>query len=315
MLTDQLRYFVTTARVEHIGRAAEALDLSQPALSRSIQKLEEELGLPLFERAGRGVRLNAAGKILLSRVARASAELEDARRELQEFRNTKVVSLGYLATFGVRLIPELVKQFSTHEPKVQFKLFEAPSPLLASQVVTGEIDLCVSTRLPDASLEWRPLFREGLCACIPLGHRFASRSSINLVELADEPFVALRAGHGLRQVLEELCEEAGFKPKIIFEGYEVGSLRGLVGAGFGVTLAPRRIESASKYIDVSISSPECFRVVGLSWRKERWLPTKALAFKDYLEKELETADVAADRRNFHRPMAVQGNARHTKQTA
>jgi DNA-binding transcriptional LysR family regulator len=286
MLTDQLRYFLVAARVEHIGRAAEQLELSQPALSRSIQKLEEEVGLPLFLRAGRGVRLNAAGKILLRRVERAGAEFDDARRELQELRNTKVISVGYLATFAVRLIPDLVKSFSTREPNVHFKLFEGPSPVLARQLLEGELDLCLSTDLAEPALEWQPLFREELVASIPEGHPLAIRKSIELKELADEPFVALRSGHGLRAVLEELCRKAGFAPKVKLEGYEVASLRGLVGAGFGVTLAPKRIGPPSKYVDIPVTWPKCFRTVGISWRKERWLPAKPLAFKEFLVKEL-----------------------------
>jgi hypothetical protein len=87
-------------------------------------------------------------------------------------------------------------------------------------------------------------------------------------------------------VLDDLCQQAGFKPKIRFESYEVGSLHGLVGAGFGVTLAPRRMVSQAACIDVPISAPDCHRVVGVSWRKERWLPPKASAFRNYLIREL-----------------------------
>jgi DNA-binding transcriptional LysR family regulator len=308
MLTDQLRYFVAAATHEHLGRAAEELDLSQPALSRSIQKLEEELGLPLFDRVGRGVRLNEAGKILLRRVDRAQAEFEDALRELQDYGGTKIVSVGYFATFGVRLVPELVRGFSALEPNLQFKLFEAPSPLLAKQLLAGEVDLCISTELKDSALEWRPLFKEELFALVPIGHRLAARKSIELMDLADEPFVALRAGHGLRVVLDDLCQQAGFKPNIRFEGYEVGSLRGLVASGFGVTLAPKRSVSAATHIDVPISSPPCYRTIGVSWRKERWLPPKALAFKDYLVREMASIDLRREPqaaqpepRTFRRP--------------
>src|ERR1700761_4216649 len=136
MIADQLRYFLAAARHEHLGRAAEELGMSQPALSRSILKLEEELGVQLFDRAGRGVRLNSAGKILLRRIERAHAECEDAVRELREQRtlSRKTVSIGYFATFGVRLIPELVKSFCAAEPGVQFQFFEGPSPALAEQL-------------------------------------------------------------------------------------------------------------------------------------------------------------------------------------
>ncbi len=299
MLTDQLRYFVAAARSEHMARAAEQLDLSQPALSRSIQKLEEELGLPLFDRVGRGVRLNEAGKILLRRVDRANAEFEDALRELKDFGATKSVSVGYLSTFGVFLIPELVKGFTALEPDLQFNLFEGPSPLLVKQLLNGEVDLCVSTEPYDAGVEWRPVFKEELFAVVPMDHPLAGRKSIELIELADEPFVALRAGHGLRLILDDLCQRAGFKPKINLEGYEISSLRGLVVAGFGVTLAPKRSVSAATYVELPISTPECFRVVGVSWRKDRWLSPKALSFRDYLLKQLPATNLVCGNGDVH----------------
>lgn len=287
MLSDALRYFLSAARHEHLGRAAEELELSQPALSRRILKLEEEIGVQLFDRVGRGVRLNAAGKLLLQRVERARSELEDGVRELQEQKSAqqKVVSIGYFATFGVRLVPELVKGFCALEPSVQFKLFEGPSPQLREQLLQGETDLCVASQFPDASLAWEPLFEEELLALVAPGHRLATRTSIDLTELADEPFVALKSGHGLRCTLEELCAEAGFAPRIKLEGHEVATLRGLVGAGFGVTLAPQReVAAPIQAVSIPIRTPRCQRTIGLSWRKGRWLAPKAQAFRDYMLK-------------------------------
>src|SRR5271170_1643544 len=182
MLSDQMRYFAAAARHEHLGRAADELDMSQPALSRSILKLEEELGVQLFDRAGRGVRLNSAGKILLRRIERAHAECEDAVRELHEQRglSRKTVSIGYFATFGVRLIPELVKSFCAVEPGIQFQLFEGPSPVLAKQLLSGEIDLCMASQFTNSGLSWQPVFNEELFALVPPTHRLAKNASINL---------------------------------------------------------------------------------------------------------------------------------------
>jgi DNA-binding transcriptional LysR family regulator len=237
------------------------------------------------------VRLNDAGRILLRRVDRACAEFDDALRELKELRRAKPVSIGYLSSFGVSLIPELVKGFAELGHKDKFGLFEAPCPTLVDQLLQGQVDLCLSTQLVHPAIEWRPLFNEELYALIPTGHRFASRKNIDLIELASEPFVALREGHGLRQVLDDLCRQAGFKPNVILEGYEVGSLRGLVASGFGVTLAPKRQIFAPMYVDVPISAPRCYRTVGLSWRRERWLSARALAFKDYVVRQLESPEL------------------------
>jgi DNA-binding transcriptional LysR family regulator len=291
MLSDPIRYFAAAARHEHRGRAADELAISQPALSRSILKLEDELGVQLFDRAGRGVRLNNAGRILLRRIERAHAECEDAVRELREQRNLsrKTVSLGYFATFGVRLVPELVRSFCAAEPGVQFQFFEGPSPILAGQLQSGEIDLCIATRYEDPGIAWQPMFNEELFALLPPGHRLARRPSIDLAELAEEPFVALKSGHALRETLESLCRTAGFVPQIRLEGYEVATLRGLVGAGFGVTLAPRRAVAAPiQAASVPVRKPRCRRVIGLSWRKGRWLSPKTLAFKEHALRHLSS---------------------------
>lgn len=297
MLSDHLRYFLAAARLEHLGRAAEELDLSQPALSRSIIKLEGDLGVQLFDRAGRGILLNGNGKILFRRVVRAAAELEDARREIVESTNTQrgTISLGYLATFGVRLIPELVKQFRAIQPQARFKLLESPSPVLKDLLIAGEIDLCISSpQFLDTQLKWRRLFEERMFALLPPEHRLAGRQSLELIELADEDFSALRPGHGLRQTMEALCAEAGFSPRIEFEAHEVATLRGLVGAGLGVTLVPRREDSANNHaLYIPISKPDCMRSVGLSWKKDRWLSPKTLDFRDFILKNLHSRDMNA----------------------
>jgi DNA-binding transcriptional LysR family regulator len=294
MLADKLQYFLAAARHEHIGQAADELNLSQPALSRSIQKLEEELGVQLFDRTGRGVHLNEAGHVLLNRVKRASAEFEDAVRELAELSSAKrkTISLGYLSTFGIRLIPELVKNYCDVDADVEFKLLEGPSPFLTDQLLKGEIDLCVSSQLLDPALMWRPLFNEELHALLHPGHRLAEREAIDLAELAEDTFVALKPGNGLRQSLDDLCRQAGFIPKIKFEGYEVATLRGLVGSGFGVTLAPKRqVAAQTQAVSVPILTPNCYQVIGLSWRKNRWLSPKAISFSEYLLGKMQTKEM------------------------
>lgn len=292
MIADQLRYFLAAARHEHLGRAAEELGMSQPALSRSILRLEDELGVQLFDRAGRGVRLNASGRLLLRRVERAFAELEDARREITELadRAGRTVSIGFLATLGERLIPELIRGFRASAPGVEFRLLQGPHPMLRQKLAEGEIDLClVSPRIVDAGIEWRPLYEEELRVLVPAGHRLAGRGEIGLSEIAGEPIIALKSTYGLRQSLDRLAGEAGFTPIIAFEAEEIATLQGLVGASFGVTLVP---ESAVRTDDLSVSlhvtAPACGRTVGLAWRSGRFLPARAIAFRDYVLERYRT---------------------------
>lgn len=286
MIADQLRYFLVAAKHEHLGRAAEELGMSQPALSRSILRLEEDLGVPLFDRAGRGVRLNPSGRILLRRVERAFAELEDAQRELTERAATKIqtVSIGFLATLGVHFVPNLIRTFCERDPNVTFQLLQGPHPQLREQLLGGTIDLCISSpRFADSNIEWRPLYDEELRVLVPADHRLAGRGEIDLSELADEPWVAMKEGYGLRQALEDLCKQVGFKPILTFQGEEVATLRGLVGAGLGVTIAPKSTGGIEGLcVSLKIKNPNAFRTIGISWRRGRYMPEKATAFRNFV---------------------------------
>jgi DNA-binding transcriptional LysR family regulator len=284
MIADRLRYFLVAARREHLGQAAEELGISQPALSRSILRLEEEFGVQLFDRSGRSVRLNASGRLLLRRVERAFAELEDAQRDLADraAEGGRAMVLGFLATMGARLIPELIRGFREEHPDAQFRLLQGPYPFLRDRLIAGEIDLCISApSFAEADLEWQPLYEEELTVVVPAAHALAGKKEIDLIEIAKEPIIAMKSTYGLRQSLEELCREAGFQPQISFEAEEVSTLLGLVGAGFGVTLTPRPSES-DLYKSLIVRTPTCKRTVGVSWRNGRYLPPLTGEFRAYL---------------------------------
>lgn len=296
-IEDQLRYFLIAARREHLGRAADDLGLSQPALSRSISRLEEEYGVKLFDRGSRRIRLNAAGRLLVGHFERALAELEDARRELQESRKDarNTISIGFLATFGAQLIPGLIRGFKVSDPTAQFRLLQGPYPLLHELLVAGEIDFClVSPRFTDSALDWRPLFEEELVMIVPRGHRLEGRGEIDLREVAKLPMVALKKGYGLRQTLEDLTRQAGFVPDIAFEGEEVATLQGLVGAGFGVALTPKgSVGRSDLVVSLPVREPPCRRTIGLSWRQGRYISGKAISFRDHVMKTLRSGAVTA----------------------
>jgi DNA-binding transcriptional LysR family regulator len=295
-IEDQLRYFLVAARQEHLGRAAEELGLSQPALSRSISRLEEEYGIKLFDRASRRIRLNTAGRLLVGHFERALAELEDARRVLQDGRQDarNTISIGFLATFGARLIPGLIRGYKAVDPTAQFRLLQGPYPLLHELLVKGEIDFClVSPRFADSALDWRPLFEEELVMIVPRGHRLESRGEIDLREVAKLPMVALKRGFGLRQTVEDLTRQAGFVPNIAFEGEEVATLQGLVGAGFGVALTPKSsVGRSDLVVSLSVREPPCRRTIGLSWRQGRYISRKSIDFRDHVMKTLTSAAIA-----------------------
>lgn len=288
----QLEHFRTVARTQHLGRASIELGVSQPALSRTIARLESEFGTPLFDRKGRSIILNRYGKALLVRVERALLELEDARRELTDLFNSEsgTVTLAFLATFGTWLVPEIMSTFRAKHGSISFRLLQGPAPTLLSRLLAGDVDLCLaSPQFDDPSVEWMPIYEEELFVLVPQGHALAGGKQVRLQDVAHESFISLKAGYGLRRVTDELCARAGFKPRISFEGEEVATLWGLVGAGLGIAIAPRQTTPPPEGpLALRVIEPRCFRTIGLSWVKRRYLSAASRTFIEFVRARYAT---------------------------
>lgn len=282
----QLTHFRTIARVQHLGRASAELGVSQPALSRTIARLETEFGTPLFDRKGRSIVLNRYGRALLARVERILQELDDAHRELTDlFSNESgTVALAFLATFGTWLVPDLMRAFRTKHENVNFRLLQGPAPSLLERLLAGDVDLClISPRSEDPAVEWLPIGEEELFLLVPAGHALAKKRTLRLEEVAEERFISLKPGYGLRRVTDELCSRAGFKPNIAFEGEEVATLWGLVGAGLGIAIGPRpAVSAAGAPVALRVSEPKCSRTIGLTWAKKRYITSASRTFLEFI---------------------------------
>lgn len=282
----QLEYFRAVARLEHFTRAAEQLAVSQPALSRSIARLEEELGVPLFEREGRSVRLTRYGRLFLQRVERAMREIAEARREIEELQDPGrgEVRLGFLHTFGIHLVPELIGEFHRIYPNVTFYLAQHAAGRIFRQLEAGEIDLCLlSPPVRRPGIGWVDLKTEELYVIVRPDHPLAGRGRVDLRELAGEPFISLKRGYGMRTITEELCARAGFSPHIAFEGEEVATVAGLVAAGLGVALVPDFPGlDAVRVHKLPVADPPCRRVIGMAWVEGRFLSPAAARFREFV---------------------------------
>jgi DNA-binding transcriptional LysR family regulator len=283
-----LRQFVTVAREEHMTRAAELLGVPQPTLSRSIARLEAELGMPLFTRPGRSVRLTRHGRYLLESSERAlallSASLEHMTGEADPLRGR--VALGFLHTLGGEVVPQLLKGFRASHPAVRFALVQDGGQALLARLRDGEIDLCLTAPLPDApDLLARGLAEQRIDLFVPVGHRLAAAASdgMPLSAAAREEFIVMEHGYGLRAITDAMCREAGFEPTIAFEGEEADTARGLVGAGLGVSLLPATASSLAdpSVVPVRVTAPRAARTIGIAWPADRRLSAPAATFRDF----------------------------------
>ncbi|MDU2066160.1 MAG: LysR family transcriptional regulator [Sporomusaceae bacterium] len=282
----QLTYFKMVAQLEHMTKAADRLSISQPALSRSIAKLEEELGFPLFERKGKSLQLNRYGHIFLKHVEKALLELDTGKKVIQEMLDPDygTVSIAFIHSLGPNLLPSLLGSFRLQHPFIEFKFSQNASHVMLEELADGAIDLCIFSSPYDENLiEAEPLFQEEIFAVSTEKHPLAARASISLKELAEEPLISLKKDYGLRVLLDQFFLEAGLTPRIAFEGDEIWTLVGLVEAGLGMALIPR-VSGLNQY-NVSflpIDDYKCCRSVQLGWGRNRYLSPAAVKFKDFI---------------------------------
>lgn len=285
-LGQRLLPFLAVAGEQHVTRAAEQLGLPQPTVSRAIARLEEDLGVALFARSGRGVRLTRAGRALVPAAERAYRELAAGCAAVLAEASPEAghVSFAFLHTMAPRTVPELLRVFRADHPQVRFSLTQSSTDDIRARVRSGDIDLgLISPGVAEPGVAVRALATQPLVLMVPAGHRFARRRQLRLAEAADEDFICLEPQYGLRRICDDLCAAAGFVPRIAFEGQEVETARGLVAAGLGVSILPYRSpETLPGAVPVRISSPAAARTICLAWPSEAPLPPPARRFQEFL---------------------------------
>lgn len=283
----QLKYFQTVAKYEHMTKAAKELQIAQPSLSKTISRLEEDLGVPLFDRENRKIKLNQYGKRFLERVEKVFAELNEGKRELAElasFGENNII----LAVSISRLLPALLQSFLKENPDVRFQQFLESTSSMKNELEEGSIDYCISSiPIEGHDIIWEPLMTEEIYLIVPPGHRFANRSQIHLHEAKDEAFISMNTGFGFRALTDEFCSIAGFSPYVAFEGDEPGVIGDLVKQGLGVAFIPEiaLIDQKERFThSLQIIDPFCKRTIGIGWSKRRYLSPAALLFKEFVKK-------------------------------
>ncbi|WP_326785881.1 LysR family transcriptional regulator [Streptomyces sp. NBC_00151] len=285
LLAPRLAYFAGVARTEHVTRAAEQMGVPQSTLSRAMVRLEQDLGVDLFARHGRTVSLTPAGRTFLASVERALAEVERAADEVRADADpaTGKVAFGFLHTMGSETVPGLIRAFRADHPGVRFSLVQNYGEAMLERLRSGELDLCLTSPVPDApDLVGRRLDEQKLRLVVPADHRLAARRRVRLAEAADETFVTLEPGYGMRRITDDLCQEAGFRPRIAFEGEEAETLRGLVAAGLGVALLPPPAVARPGVVELTVTAPRAVREIGVAWLDGHPDTPPVAAFKKFL---------------------------------
>ncbi|MEH7544413.1 MULTISPECIES: LysR family transcriptional regulator [Bacillaceae] len=281
----QLQYFQTVARLEHMTRAAEELQIAQPSLSKTIARLEEDLGVSLFDRKNRQLKLNHYGRLFLERVNRVFLELNEGKREIEDELERGQTQIT-LAVSIPKVLPELLSSFLKEFPDIKFQQVLESTSSMKSLLEKAEIDFCISSvEIVGSDIVWEPLMTEQIYLVVPPEHPLAKRDKIYLNEVKDEPFISMNTGFGFRNLTDEFCHEAGFVPNIAFEGDEPGVIGDLVRQGLGVAFIPEIswLGNSKPFPNkLEIIEPHCQRTIGLGWSKRRYLSNPGQHFRQYV---------------------------------
>lgn len=236
-----LKYLVALADHKHFGRAAAACFVSQPTLSTQIRKLEDELGVPLVERAPRKVMLTPAGREAADRARRIVAEVEQMKEAARRSQDPEAgtVRLGIFPTLAPYLLPHVIPRVRERFPHLELLLVEEKSDELLTRLREGRLDAAILA-LPvlDDQLHTEFLFEEPFVLAVPGQHPLASRSSLTLDELSEQRLLLLEDGHCLREQALDVCRLSGAHEKTGFRATSLETLRQMVAANVGATLLP-----------------------------------------------------------------------------
>jgi LysR family cyn operon transcriptional activator len=268
-----LRYFLAVADALHFTKAAEGLHLSQPALSAQVKQLEQEVGVPLFDRLGRSVQLTRAGTIFREHAGRALREMELAQAAIAEEEGLQrgALTIGVVQTVNAYLIPEIVARFSTLHPQVSLKLDELSGPDIEAGVGSGSLDMGIGfVPVTSDRIESRSLFEEDFVLIASPRHRLAKRRQLALSALADESLILLPGIFCTRRLLDASFARVGVQPKVIVEMNSVEGIMATVLTSKLATVLPRLSLGIGRHNvlrGIPLKNPTPRRGVGLLWKK------------------------------------------------
>ena len=303
MDTDALRWLQQVADGTTVTEVSEVEPVTQSGVSRALARLEEQIGTPLLRRSGRTLRMTHAGAVFKPHLDAMLHQLDDGIAAVSQLidPDTGTVALAFQQSLGTWLVPDLARSFRTSHPLVGFQLTQVRDELRSAPLDGGKADVELGTRRPgnperpgntsphepDTAVRTRLIAIEPLRLALPREHRLAGQPSVRRADVAADPFIGLRPASALRQRTDDLCDQAGFRPTVIFEGDDLSNVRGFVAAGLGVAVVPAPRagspeSAAGPVVYREIVDPGAVREIFLIWSAERRLLPAADLFRRHV---------------------------------
>lgn len=281
----QLEYFKEVAESGHLTNAAKKLNIAQPALSVSISRLENEVGIPLFDRVGRGIYLNKCGEIYLEYVNQVLDTMERAQHALTTYceRQENILNLGIVS----KPFPQMVlAKFKEKFPTSRVRQINIMSDEVAEELMREDVDYVIASQFcQEGGIVGELLKEETICLAVPAWHPLASKEWVHLSDAANETFINLPAEYEHRIITDEMCRNAGFKQNVGFECFHCHIVE-MVASGAGVALMSE--ERAKKNLGnscvkfIPIRDPECTKNYYIMWKAGHTFNHISKEFRKYL---------------------------------
>jgi len=282
----QLTYFVAVAETGSFSRAAERCNIAQPSLSQQIQKLEQELGEPLFDRLTRRVVLTDAGRSLLPRATTILAELQDIKHSMNQEADSSrgMLNVGFIPTMAPFVLPKVIQRFSKEFPQARLAVHEDLTESLVRELVDGKLDVGItSAPIHNKLIRTQELLTEPLWVASSKKHDIITSADIHIKELDDFPFIALSEMHCLGEQVQSFCYQQHLELKIVCHTSQLATVQNCVALGLGISLVPRALAMSdiSKqvvYRELSDATPQ--RKIAAATHVER---TQSFLAKKFIE--------------------------------
>ncbi len=273
MTLNELRFVVALAKIKNFKKAADASFITQPALSLAVKKLEDELGVMLFERSRKEISLTTIGELVVQQATKVLEEAERVKEIAKHGQNqlSGQLKLGAIYSVGPYLIPELIPLLRQAAPEMPLLIEENLTANLENQLKGGVIDLAIIAlpfNIP--GINTIPLYEEEFAVVVPSGHEWAKRKSIAADELNQEKVLLLSSGHCFSNQVIQSCPSLTRKGEVL-QGNSLETIRNMVASNLGITVLPMSA-TGSKYQNgltkvISFDQPRPKRQIALAWRK------------------------------------------------
>ncbi len=290
-----LVFFHELAKTEHMAKAANNLGISEPSLSYAINKLEQELGVPLFEKDGRNIKLTFFGKTYLQFVEQGLTELNHGQKVISQLLNANegCIHLGFTYTLGEQLVPELVTNFqkNSNNKHISFEFYQNNTSELLKGLIEEKYDFVLSSFIPNIDGKntrdkfiFIPLLQQEIILIVPNDHKLAKYKSISLKQIGNCPLIYFSKNSGLRPLLDHLFQSVHVKPNICCEIEEDHTVVGFVKYGYGIALVPHLAQLSHDLVHiVHIKEPDSLHQIYLVLRNPNFLPASASKFQHFVE--------------------------------